>query len=58
MISMPINDIPQLKPETIIPGETSQLETDPAQEKEAEGVSIPKLGEDNKKSLKQVFSVN
>jgi cytochrome c-type biogenesis protein CcmH/NrfG len=53
MISMPIDDIPQLKPKTVVPGETSQSEADPIQKNEAEGLSIPKLGEDNKKSLKQ-----
>jgi hypothetical protein len=57
MISMPVNDIPQLKPKTVALEGTSQPEANPVSENETEAVSIPKLGEDNKKSLRQKISI-
>lgn len=53
MISMAIDDIPQLKPVTATPEEAVPPKIDPAPENEAEAVSIPKLGEDNNEKPKQ-----
>lgn len=57
MISMAIDDIPQLKPITAVPEKIPQSGIDPVPENNAEAVSIPKLGEDNKKGLKQKISI-
>ncbi len=54
MISMPIDDIPQLKPTTTTPEKVVQPETQPAQEGGSDKVDIPKLNIKNKgnKNLK------
>ena len=57
MINMPINDIPQLKPETAAPEETAQLRTGSISENTTKSVSIPKLGVEGKKGLKQRISI-
>lgn len=54
---MPIDDIPQLKPETVVPEETPQPQTSPIQDNETKDAFIPKLGLENKKEKRQKKSI-
>ena len=50
---MPINDIPQLKPVTVVPEEVPQPKTSPIQKNKTEDAFIPKLGLEDKKEKRE-----
>ena len=54
---MPIDDIPQLKPVTVVPEETFQPVSSPVQENKTEDAFMPKLGLEGKKEKKQKRSI-